>query len=271
MVARFCDDCLQLCATVVTLARTRGVPPPDGRGTHRALEATTHPWRQGQLWVDVVIICPPVAAGRSGAGARAPPACPTADMRTSAEDAIGSQASSAGVPHTDRTGGRRPFSSAEAAGAALERRPSRPLSLPRSTRRALGHVPECLRDERDGRARGRRCERGGSRGCDAREGPPHHPWAPQHPPAEGGRKGEAAPPANQDVGARAAARGGCGGPTDGDGTAASCQNHPRATTPRARGAEGPIPRCEVGPRGANIWVDAALSEALLMPRRASPQ
>ena len=40
-----------------------------------------------------------------GAGARAPQLAAQTCMRTSAEDAIGSQASSAGVPHTDRTGG----------------------------------------------------------------------------------------------------------------------------------------------------------------------
>ena len=46
-------------------------------------------------------------------------------MRTPAENAIGSQATSADVPHIDCTGGRWPFSSAKPAGVALERRPSR--------------------------------------------------------------------------------------------------------------------------------------------------
>jgi len=114
---------------------------PRGRvpyGPHMRYVWPAHTWRVGPSAVHACSAdraCCGLGnnAGRSGAGARAlTAACPT-DMRTSAEDAIGSQASSAGVPHTDRTGGRRPFSSAEAAGPALERSPSRPLSLPRST------------------------------------------------------------------------------------------------------------------------------------------
>ena len=67
-------------------------------------------------------------------------------MRTSAENAIGSQATSAGVPHTDRTRGGRSSSPAEAAGVTLERRPSRLLSL------HAGHRVLCraLRLERAG-------------------------------------------------------------------------------------------------------------------------
>ena len=55
------------------VARTRGVPPPDGQ--HRCNsrpEATTHPWRRANSRLTWLIISPPVAAGRSGAGARAP-------------------------------------------------------------------------------------------------------------------------------------------------------------------------------------------------------
>jgi len=90
----------------------------------------------------------------------------------------------------------------------------------------------CLRDERDGRARGRRCERGGSRGCDAREGPQHHPWTPQHPPAEGGRKSEAALPAAVLASgvAHAAPRRGAGGGVSGAGREAATRGRDRGTT-----------------------------------------
>ena len=67
-----------------------------------------------------------MAADGSGGVRARHAACPT-DMRTSAENAIGSEATSAGVPHTHRTGGKRSFSSAVLAGVALERRPSRLL------------------------------------------------------------------------------------------------------------------------------------------------
>jgi len=57
--------------------------------------------------------------------------------------------------------------------------------------------PRCLHDERDRHARGWRCERGGSQGCDAREGLASHPWAPQHPTGESARKRRSRRPRQQ--------------------------------------------------------------------------
>jgi len=137
--------------------------------------------------------------------------------------------------------GNTAFSSAKAAGAALERRPSRPLSLPRSTPGARPCARgACATSETDGHARGRGCGRGGAQGCDAREGLASHPWAPQHPTGESARKSKAAAAANQGVGARAEARGGCGGLTGGDAAPSSCWNRPRAPSCATRRAEGQI-------------------------------
>ena len=93
----------------------------------------------------------------------------------------------------------------------------------------------CLRNERDEHERGGgpvsagwiaapRCEGGLAL----------HPWTPQRPMKRRRRKSEAAPPANQGVGARPEARGGCGGLTDDDATRRRrLELHPRAASGRA--------------------------------------
>ena len=135
------------------------------------------------------------------------------------------------------------MSASEPAGVALERRPSRLLSLPRS-RRALGNVPEVPARRAE---RGRSGAWGGSRRCDAREGLALYPWTPQRPMARRRRKSEAVPPANQGVavGAHSEARGGCEGLTNGsysDGLQrrSPCRARRRPTTAGAT-------------RGIHVW------------------
>ena len=76
------------------------------------------------------------------------------------------------------------------------------------------------------------------------------------------RKSEAVPPANQGVGARPEARGGCGGLTGGDATEASRVNHSRgrarAGQAEARAAAALLannPRCHLGPRRKQLAGD----------------
>ena len=115
------------------------------------------------------------------------------------------------------------MSASEPAGVALERRPSRLLSLPRS---GVAMCLRCLRDERDGDERGRSGERGDAATSDGRGG------------AGRARRRRRPTRASERVpGARAEARGGCGVLTGGDATEASRVNHSRAgraTTERPR-------------------------------------